>query len=327
MTVPDRMLIANIGWSAFYCGDGVEGDHEFLKRQGWGAERFNFLPGPGGRFYGYVRPVSGFAPKPPEPNDWLIVFISKKPGDAGLRIVGWYEGASFKPDYAPRPEYGRPGGFRHTPDGGTFPHLIEAKKTVLVPESERLDKIDTKKMRRASIYYLRGGPKQSADRDRLARAIVRQLDTLREERRRRPRLRDSLGRAITIDADRRREVEERSMEAAEQYFEARGYDVVDVSRRRGLGYDLYASRPKGDKRRGPPELLIEVKGTQGPQPGFLMTHGERSVMEDPINVDVWRLVMVTDALSSPKIKALRVNEVLADFDLSVFTWRATEKDR
>ena len=327
MKVPARMLIANVGWSEFYQGDGVDGDHEFLRRQGWGAERFNFLPGPSGRFYGYVRPVSGSVPKPPVADGWLIVFVAKKPGDTGLRIVGWYEGATFRPDYAPRPEYRRPGGFRHTPDGETFPYLIEAKHTMLVPESERLEKIDTKKMRRASIYYLRGGPNRSADRDSLARAIVRQLGRLMEKLRRRPRLRDPLGRAITLDADRRREVEEKSMEAAERYFEGRGYDVSDVSRQRGVSYDLYASKRKGSRMRGPPELIIEVKGTQGPRPGFLMTHGERRVMEDPINADIWRLAMVTDALSSPKVMALRASQVPTNFELSTFTWRATEKGR
>lgn len=320
------MLIANVGWSAFYCGDGVEGDHAFLRRQGWGAERFNFLPGPRNRFYGYVRPVSGFVAKPPAPDGWLIVFVARKPGSTGLRIVGWYEGASFRPDYVPRPEYARPGDFRHTPDGDPFPFLIEAKKAVWVPEAERLEQIDTKKMRRASIYYLRGGPKQSAERDRLARSIVRQLGRLTEGLGRRPRQRDPLGRAITLDANRRREVEDESMRVAKAHFESRGYQVSDVSKKRGLGYDLFAYRREGDRRRGPRELLIEVKGTQGPRRRFLMTHGERSVLEDPLNVDVWRLAMVTNALSSPKISELRVGEVLTDFHLSTFTWLATEKE-
>jgi hypothetical protein len=307
------MLIANVGWSEFYRGDGVEGDHEFLRKQGWGAERFNFLPGPGGRFYGYVRPVSGCVAKPPAPDDWLVVFVAKHPGHTGLRIVGWYEGASFRRQYAPRPEYGRPGGFRHTPDGDPFPYLIESTKAVLVPEFERLDSIDTKKMRRASIYYLRGGPVQSADRDRLARSIVRQLSRGQALW---PKQREPLGSAITLDADRRREVEEESMRIAKAHFESRGYDVSDVSKRRGLGYDLFARKPEGDRWRGPRELLIEVKGTQGTRPGFIMTHGERSVMEDPINVDIWRLAMVTNVLSTPKIRELRVDDVLADFGFS-----------
>lgn len=327
MKVPARMLIANVGWSAFYCGDGVEGDHEFLRRQGWGAERFNFLPGPGRRFYGYVRPVSGSVAKPPEPDGWLIVFVAREAGDTGLRIVGWYEGASFRPDYAPRPEYGRPGGFRHTPDGEPFPYLIEAKKAVLVPEPERLEKIDTKKMRRASIYYLRGGPKESADRDRLARSIMRQLGMLTEGQRRRPGQREPLGGVITLDADRRREVEDESMRLAKAHFESRGYQISDVSKKRGLGYDLFAHRQAGDRRRGPRELIIEVKGTQGLLPRFLMTYGERNVMEDPINADVWRLAMVTNALSSPKIRTLRVDGVLTEFDLSTFAWRATARTR
>lgn len=325
MKLPPRMMIANIGWSEFYRGDGVEGDHEFLRRQGWGAERFNFLPGPGRRFFGYVRPVSTFAPKPPMRDGWLIVFVSKRPGDTGLRIVGWYENASFKPDYGPRPEYQRATGFRHTPEGKPFPCLIEAKTGVLVPEADRAEKIDTTSMRRASIYYLRGGPTRSADRDRLARSVLGQLGRLSVRKARGTVVRDPAGKAITLDATRRREVEERSMEAAKEYFGRRDYDISDVSKQRGFGYDLFATKRKGSKRRGPSELLIEVKGTQGPDLRFLMTHGERRVMDDPINAEIWRLAMITNALSSPSVRVFDVGDARMTFDFSTFAWRATEK--
>ncbi len=48
-------------------------------------------------------------------------------------------------------------------------------------------------------------------------------------------------------------------------------------------------------------------------------------MEDPINEDRWRLLMVTSALDKPKVAELTVAQTLKQFALSTFTWFGEEK--
>lgn len=53
----DRILFAKIGWAPNYEGEDCTGDFgEPNETDSW-DERFNFLPGPNGRYYGYVLPM------------------------------------------------------------------------------------------------------------------------------------------------------------------------------------------------------------------------------------------------------------------------------
>ena len=53
----DKILFAKIGWAPNYEGEDCTGDFgEPNETDSW-DERFNFLPGPNGRYYGYVLPM------------------------------------------------------------------------------------------------------------------------------------------------------------------------------------------------------------------------------------------------------------------------------
>ncbi len=149
----DRIAIANVAWSELYEGDALIGDHDFLRRNGWGAQRYNFVRDDGGRYHVYVRPVgsSDATPNPTEKDGWLLVLVSKRKGKPGLYIVGWFEDATFLSTYEDRPEYWSDEGFPPTPDGSRFPYIVTADTGVRVPEDLRDVRLETTAMRRASI--------------------------------------------------------------------------------------------------------------------------------------------------------------------------------
>lgn len=327
MSIPARIAIANVAWSELYEGDALVGDHAFLKKNGWGAERYNFLQAPDGKYCGYVRPVGRHeaAPNPDDKGGWLLVYVSKRKGLPGLYIVGWFENAEFLPEYIDRPEYQIASEFPLTPDNSKFHFDITADRAIRVPAVLRDVKIDTTAMRRTSIMYLRGHGKKSDSKIALAKSVVRQINELRK-------LIETVGtddfdgdlkKLTTTDTKRRKEVEEASMLEATAYFERRGYGIKDISGRK-IGYDLLGTK-KNRSRSGPSQLFIEVKGTQAQRPRFLMSRRERLFMDDPVNDARWRLAIVTSALKSPRTLELNRREVYEKFGLSTYTWYGEEK--
>lgn len=321
----DRIAIVNVGWSELYEGDALDGDHAFLRKNGWGAERYNFAQDPAGKFHIYVRPVGPHeaVPSPRKKDGWLLVLVSKRKGRPGLYIVGWFNDASFLNDYTDRPEYSKRTHFPLTPDGGKFPYVAVSKDGLRVPEDLRDARIDTTAMRRTSIMYLRGHGKTSEAKELLAKSVLAQIKKLSatvaavgsEDERDDA---DDRENPISSDTKRRQETERRSMEVATAYFERRGYTVDDVSRNKKEFCDLIAVKDRAP-RKGE-RLCIEVKGTQAEQPRFLMSRRERKFMEDPINAATWRMLMVTSALNKPKLLELTVKETLKMFRLTTFTW-------
>ena len=331
MAKHNRIAIVNVGWSELYEGDALEGDHAFLRKNGWGAERYNFARDVAGKFHIYVRPVGPHeaVPSPREKEGWLLLLVSKRKGKPGLYIVGWFDDATFLSDYADRPEYSDRRHFPLTPDGGKFPYVVVSRDGVRVPEEMRDVRIETTAMRRTSIMYLRGHGKASNAKETLAKSILAQIEKLRStmaivgsddgldnsESRSNP---------ISIDTNRRTEVEKKSMEFAATYFEARGYTVEDVSRDKKEFCDLIVVKNRAP-RKGE-RLTVEVKGTQANRPRFLMSRRERRFMEDPINEATWRLFMVTSALLNPKPLELTAKETLKLFRLTTFTWFGEERN-
>ena len=109
-------------------------------------ERFNFLPGPNGRYYGYVLPMGPHEspPNPTDRNGWLVIFVARRVKGGPLLPVGWYEDATFEDSYRERPEYTHGAAFpldrgkwQYTyvlaADAGKV-HRIPAESRVLYPE-------------------------------------------------------------------------------------------------------------------------------------------------------------------------------------------------
>lgn len=92
-----RIAVIKTGWSDDYGASPVEADHDCVKINKDGHEKFNFLPAPDGRFYAFAPPR---APNPKDREDWLVFSVAKRPDRPGLYLTGWYECATFAGGYA-----------------------------------------------------------------------------------------------------------------------------------------------------------------------------------------------------------------------------------
>jgi len=92
-----KIAIIKTRWSDDFMGSPVVANHKHAKEAKDGHEKYNFLPGPDGRYYAYTPPIgeSWAIPNPKEPEGWLIFSVAKRPGQKGLYLTGWYEDASF----------------------------------------------------------------------------------------------------------------------------------------------------------------------------------------------------------------------------------------
>jgi Domain of unknown function (DUF3883) len=117
------------------------------------------------------------------------------------------------------------------------------------------------------------------------------------------------------DPDTNKQVEEAAINLVRRAYEQDGWTVVSVESQ-NLGYDLRATR-KGR------EEHLEVKGTRGPEPAFILTAGElRRLQADP----TVRLCVVTAALSrSPTLRSWSPAEVRHVFELSPVSYRAKRR--
>ena len=178
-----RLAVIKTAWSDTYRGGPVEGDFKFVDEHKEGHERFNFQPGPGGRFYGYLPPIGdGAVPKPLNADGWLLAFVAKRPKKAGLYLVGWYEDASFQPTYQQRPEYDSTAGFVVDRKGDRFVYCIEATKAFLIPRADRKFKFKGDRIKSTPIAYLKGGKRDDPWRHQLADALVSEIKRVKSER-------------------------------------------------------------------------------------------------------------------------------------------------
>lgn len=319
MSTPTRIAIIKTAWSDDYQGDHAVGGFKFLAERGEGHERFNFLPGPDGHYYGYLPPIGSdwSVPNPEEKSGWLLVFVAKRPKIPGLFITGWYENADFESKYLPRPEYATDEPFERDANGETFFYALTAETGVVVPEAIRTSKLNTNRIKRTPIAYLKGNGATDAWRSKLAKDVLKQIEALRTEIEVQGWTQGSGKKPfLPPGLEHRLAVEKRSMEAITLLLEKAGYDVTDVHKK-NLGYDLLANR-----KRVPKELHVEVKGTSGSTRQFLMSRNEYNRMDEP----QWRLGIVTNALSEAKAELMEKAEVNRVFGWEVFTWRGREKD-
>lgn len=312
-----NVAIIKTAWSIDYRGGPVIGNFVFVSQNQEGHERFNFLPAFDGKFYGYLPPIGNTysVPNPTSKTGWLLVFVSKRPGQSGLYIVGWYEDATFTGAYASRPEYSAGVPFERDRNGNDYVYAVTAAHAVLVPEPLRVERLYTDRIKSTPIAYLRGGPKSDPWRDELAREVFNQLGRLSSEIELEAPLPEG-GKAgsFATNAEYRRQVEEAAMDAAAAYLGSKGYKVTPVHRE-NRGYDILATRS-----REPRELHVEVKGTGGLVRQFLMTRKEHNYINEP----QWRLAIVTSALGEPKVDLLDAKEAQKVFSFEVLTWQVSE---
>ena len=306
----ERIALVKTGWSDEYQGGQVLGRYAHIEQFDEAHERFNFRHAADGRYYGYLPPI-GKQQRPPQPkvdHGWLLIFVSARNGSGPLTVVGWYEDATLHTEYLDRPEYTTEPDFERDVHGAKFGYCISAETAHLIPVASRTQTVSGDHFKRSPILYVRGNGKNDAWRKELADLAEELVGNPPAD------IDNPPPRIAFPDAEHRKKVELASIEVAKAFL-SKTHRVTD-RQKDNCGYDLLArDRKTGD------ELHVEVKGTSGKTMHFYLTRGEYRYMPTPH----WRLLMVTNALSKPKLILLTHKEVKKNFDLEAFAWEATAR--
>lgn len=300
-----KLVLLKTAWCDWYDGDEVTGNFGYVEEHGpsSGHERFNFRRTSKGVFHGYIPPIGKHhsLPNPPEPNNWTVVWVSKKPGTSGVRIVGVYFDASFDPE-----------GGSYKVAGETIGYCVTARDGFVVPPELRTEAFKSP-IKSGPCFYLRGGDKDSERRalaNYLSKEIVRLLGEAEAEA-------DILTGHIRFPSSEHiRKVEKAAIDFVWKHFESRRHTMTD-RQKDNVGYDLEAVS-------GKTKLLLEVKGTSGSTPYAYITANERAKASGSAEQD-WRMCMVTQALTAPTLTILTAEEFLTRFSLEAVCYRAVLK--
>ena len=111
-----------------------------------------------------------------------------------------------------------------------------------------------------------------------------------------------------------RQVEKAAVAHVRKILRTEGWRIVSVETMK-RGYDLHCVQP--DK-----EMHVEVKGTRGDEPSFMLTRGEHERAEsDP----KFALYLVLRALDAPRLVVFSGEDLLRKFDFQTVQYKATEK--
>ncbi|VWX57313.1 DUF3883 domain-containing protein [Sphingorhabdus sp. 109] len=328
MTKFNKIAIINTGWSDDFQGAEVKGDFGYLDGR-VGHEKFNFLPDSEGIFYGYAPPLGGSSspPMPEDPAGWLVFFVSKKPGKAGLYLVGWYEDANFERGYETRPDADK---LELDSDGGRFGYTVSSHNARHVPLLMRKRKVRGDNLKR-SYAYLRGGNDDDAWRKDMAQQLLRYRNEILAEFTAVEQGDTEANVTFCVDATRRKLIEDRAVEIVKQHYAKWTCESKEADK---CGYDLLFSKKTGEV------MHVEVKGTSLPDPCFFITEKERSYAEKHSHNDtrarqardgkwrpLWKLAVVPDALGkNPKPHIYTFAEMNRAFDLDCYAFRGKLKD-
>ncbi|SFL65421.1 protein of unknown function [Loktanella salsilacus] len=329
-----KICFVKTAWSEEYQGQDVFGRHEHIKKYRDGHERFNFKPGPDGKFYGYIPPHK----TPDDAKGWLVIFVAASTNDNGrtfgpLLPVGWFENAEFVSQQE-RPEYKIDKQFPASLDETKYLYSVVSEHAFLIPNELRhmpLPEQHGRKLGMASKVDVRSSdPKTRSEQWRLDYAKYAE-DLLKKLR---PREGTTLisTHKKAIDAnvkaedpsnrgyassEHRRAVEKAAEAFAKKTFHA-DFHIKDVTNE-NLGYDFHLKRRKGNC-----EIFLEIKGTSGSKPMFYLTRNELRCLA--ANRSRFHLFLVTNALSSDlQGELFTACRVEACFDLEPLSYQAIPK--
>lgn len=312
----EKIAVIKTGWCETYDGDLVGGAHANIVNSKEGHERYNFRPGPDGRFYAYTPPIgeTEAPPSPRELNDWLVFVVAKRPKRPGIVLVGWYENANFEGDYLPRPEYEQsPPGLERDIFGGEFSYTLSAPTGAMIPAPARTFSFRGDRMKRAPVYYLRGNGETGRWRETLANQLL-------AEKRRYEATADAIraatpfeaGKGICGDQERRKQVEDAAVKFVRAHF-GDSYHFKD-RQKDNCGFDLLFTHKKTGR-----EHHVEVKGTALLEPHFFISRNELAYARQSSQ---WELAMVTDALGEPQLSLMDYDKASATFEWQPVAWHA-----
>jgi hypothetical protein len=116
------------------------------------------------------------------------------------------------------------------------------------------------------------------------------------------------------DSRTRKAIETAAIDYVWSILEDRGYKVED-RQPENQGFDLLAVK-------GRTHLLVEVKGTDLPNPRFYLSRNEWTVGQ---REKAWRLFLVCSARSSPRLLEFTAQEVQDRFSFDALTWACIAK--
>lgn len=114
------------------------------------------------------------------------------------------------------------------------------------------------------------------------------------------------------NAQTRKEIESAAIDFVKEELQERGF-VVQDRQDDNCGYDLLATLEHK-------HLLVEVKGTDAPEPRFFLTRNEDRCSK--VEKD-WRLFVVTCARTTPRLHEYDRDEMRGSFALDPLAWEAT----
>lgn len=287
-----KILFLRTAWMKYYNGitdtDKPENGGEFIDKNGWGGEIFNFEPN-NGKMYGYVRLPNGEdkninitrigAKKRDKYIDEVTVIWVATLKNYGTFIVGYYKNAKIfsevqNPDETDVDRY-----YEEKQENINYRVVADIDNCFLIPEEKRIFKIDG--FGHSNIWYAEN------ERKEFFEEIINYLnkygivaDPNVPSGRKKP------------DIYRKKMVEEKAVEMTEQHFRFLGYIVKSVEKD-NLGWDLEAIR------KGEVIYHIEVKGLSQSEINIQFTPNEYAKMEE--KKDTYKICVVTNALSQPKL--------------------------
>lgn len=113
------------------------------------------------------------------------------------------------------------------------------------------------------------------------------------------------------DTETRKKVEMAAINFVRTHYSDAGYCVTD-RQQENCGYDLLVENERET-------LKIEVKGTSSIDKHFFLSRNERSKSADPL----WRLAIVTNALSNPDLEVLNTKQMESMFNFDALCWECT----
>lgn len=146
-----KIAVIKTGWCDTYTGRNPEGNFSYLKDGGKGAERYNMLPSDNG-FQVYTMPKKGSAPSPSPKEDWLIYHVSLDPAELKMKLVGWYENATFLGKFLYRGSDALSEGEGY--DGSSY--CITTERAFEIPAAARPIVEHDGRFKMSSFYWMQG---------------------------------------------------------------------------------------------------------------------------------------------------------------------------
>ena len=111
----------------------------------------------------------------------------------------------------------------------------------------------------------------------------------------------------------KKKIELAAIRTVKQYYKKNGFNIYD-RQADNCGYDLLIKKGNQIKK-------IEVKGTSSLEQRFYLSRKEKFASIDPL----WRLIVVTEVLSIPKLKIYSASEMESSFKFDAICWECKKQ--